>query len=75
MIGQYVCMLVTPYTTGTVKAARFHAGIVRYLFQPDIRLANAFPDAWLLDCELAECTRPSDEEITRVNGRAQNNSR
>jgi hypothetical protein len=59
MLGQYVRMLVVRYARGIVKAARFHGGVVRYLFQPHIRLANTFPDVQLLDCELEECARAS----------------
>jgi len=73
MIGQYVRMLVSPYSMGTVKSARFHQGEVRFLLQQDSRFDTTLPDIWLLDSELKECVRPTDEEVTRINKLKQGN--
>jgi hypothetical protein len=68
MIGQYVRMITAPRTRmGTIIAARFDGGRVTFLFHQDPRFADKFPDAWLPNSELEECSRPRDEQIEVIN--------
>jgi hypothetical protein len=52
---------------GVVIAARYNKGDVSYLFHQDPRFSETLPDVWLLDSDLEECERPTDEEITLIN--------
>ena len=56
MIGQYVRMIISPHKMGTIKAARFEED-----------LQNHFPDVWLVDADLEEFPRPTDEEVELMN--------
>ena len=75
MIGQYVRMVKAPNTRmGTVKAARFDKGQVSFLFQQDPRFAGTFRDVWLVDSEVEECARPTDEQAAAINNIAKEDS-
>lgn len=68
MIGQYVRIITASKTRmGIVMAARFDGGRVSLLFHQDPRLADKFPDTWLPNSELEECSRPTDEQVERMN--------
>lgn len=68
MIGQYVHMVVAPRTRiGTVEAACFDRGRIRFLFHQDSRLEYKLPDVWLEESEVEECQRPSDEQVAEIN--------
>ena len=70
MIGQYVRMTVPPYSTGTIKSARFHKGEANFLFQSDSRFTRTILELWLLDSELQQCQRPTDDDVAVMNQKA-----
>lgn len=75
MIGQYVRIIAAPRTRmGTVMAARFDGGRVTLLFHQDPRFVEKSPDTWLLNSELEECSRPTDEQVAMINNSIQDHS-
>lgn len=68
MIGQYVRIVSAPkIRMGTVIAARFDGGRVTFLFHQDARFTDKFPDIWLLNSELEECSQPTDAQVAIIN--------
>ena len=67
MIGQYVRMVISPHKMGTIKAARFEEDHTSFLFQQDSRFKDHFPDVWLVDADLEEFPRSTDEEVELMN--------
>jgi len=66
--GQYDRMVVSPKTRmGTIKAARFDGYRINILLHQDPRLTFQAPDVWLLNSDVTECERPTDEQMAIIN--------
>lgn len=75
MIGLYVRLVMAPKVRiGTVKAARFENRHVSFVFHQDSRFANSLPDVWVLDSDIKECARPTDEQVAIINNLVKNDS-
>ena len=73
--GWYVRLLSSQKTRmGSVKAVRFGNGRVSLLFNQDPRFTDAFPDVWVLETEVEECVRLTDEQVAAVNKLGKGNS-
>lgn len=70
LLPKYFRMITDPRARiGTIKGVRLDEDCVRFLFHPDPRLAQTFPDVWLPETALEECTRPTDEQIAVINSK------
>jgi hypothetical protein len=44
-----------------------NADHISYLFRLDPRLLERFPDSWIPDFEIEDCSRPTDDQIIAIN--------
>jgi hypothetical protein len=66
--GQYVRMVVSPKTRmGTIKAVRFDGDRIHILLHQDPRLTFQAHDVWLLNSDVTDCERPTDEQMAIIN--------